>query len=135
MTTNPAATANSETTMRLRTMPNVWLVRVADPNGKLHEVLRPGALLPVWALWSDEQVRHLLDHGLCELVDDKGRQADPGRVWECVSALITLNVPEDAGAPRARDALRSKGFRYSNATICEAVRIRKSDEKYQPPAD
>jgi hypothetical protein len=108
------------------------MLRVADPAGKLHD-FAGGQILPAWGTHSDEQVQHLLSHNLVEVSDAAGRSLDPDRRWECLSALISLDVPEDAGAPRARDALRSNGFHYSNATVCASVAIRKSGEKFEPP--
>lgn len=122
--------------VRLRIAPGVPLVRLKNPQGKLrdHYAHLGSALLPEWADHDPVQLRHLLDHGLVELADDAGRAADPGRAWECLSALIACDVPEDAGAPRARETLRRNGLPYSNEAICEAIRLRKSGAKYQPPA-
>jgi cytochrome c oxidase cbb3-type subunit 2 len=47
-------------------------------------------------------------------------------VDECARSLDRLGVPDDAGAPTARAALREGGESYSNATIALAVRARKA---------
>ncbi|WP_375489068.1 hypothetical protein [uncultured Mycobacterium sp.] len=123
--------------VRLKVKDGVALVRVADPSGKLHEFYThygQPAILPPWATHDDSQVRHLLDNELVELVDEQGRALDPGRVWECVSALVAVGLPADAGGERAREALRRNGLHYRNQTICEAVRLRKSHAKYEAPA-
>jgi hypothetical protein len=78
--------------------------------------------------WDVGQVKHFLELGLWEACDDAGVATDPGRVWECLSAMSDL--PEDAGAPRVRDALREQGLRFSNETICKAIALRKSSLKY-----
>jgi hypothetical protein len=69
-----------------------------------------------------------LELGLWECCDDAGRATDPGRVWECLSAMS--DIPEDAGAPRVREALRAQGLRFGNATICKAIALRKSSLRY-----
>jgi cytochrome c oxidase cbb3-type subunit 2 len=45
---------------------------------------------------------------------------------ECARSLDRLGVPDDAGAPTARAALREGGESYSNATIALAVKARKA---------
>jgi cytochrome c oxidase cbb3-type subunit II len=45
---------------------------------------------------------------------------------ECVRSLDRLGVPDDAGAPTARAALREGGDSFSNATIALAVKARKA---------
>jgi hypothetical protein len=78
--------------------------------------------------WDVGQVKRFLELQLWEACDDLGVPTDPGRTWECLSAMSDL--PEDAGAPRVREALRAQGLRFSNETIAKAVALRKSNARY-----
>jgi hypothetical protein len=110
------------------------LVRLKDPQGRLQEFYSERAVvLPRWATHDTEQVLHHLRLNLVEFCDDAGRPTDSGRQWECLSALIACDVPEDAGRPRAADMLRAEGLAYSNETISKAIALRKSGAKYEAP--
>jgi hypothetical protein len=110
------------------------LVRLKDPQGRLQEFYGERAVvLPTWATHDMAQVLHHLRLNLVEFCDGAGRPTDPGRVWECLSALISCNVPADAGRPRAADMLRSEDLHYSNETISKAIALRKSGAKYEAP--
>jgi hypothetical protein len=113
-----------KTPTRLKTSAGVSLLRLQDQKGRLHDFYGPNRVLPQWTLWSSEQVYHLLDNGLVELTDEAGEPQDPGRVKECASTIIALGLA-GAGRPRAGDALRGNGFRYSNETISAALRLLK----------
>ena len=115
--------------VRLRVANGVPLVRIRNPSGRLEDFYG-SRILPEWADWDTEQVLHFLEHGLVEACDDAGNVVDPGRVWECLSALISCGVPEDAGRPRAADILRAEGLRYSNECIGKAIALRKSGTKF-----
>jgi hypothetical protein len=117
---------------RFRVCGHVPLVRIKNPAGKFEDFYHRG-LLPEWACHDLEQVLRFMNVGLIEPCDDAGRPSDAGRHWECVSALISCDVPEDAGRPRAADMLRAEGLRYSNECISAAVALRKSGAKYEPP--
>jgi cytochrome c oxidase cbb3-type subunit II len=51
--------------------------------------------------------------------------ADTHRVAECMAALDRLGVPRDAGAPKARSAVREAGEKFGNDVVAAAVRQRK----------
>jgi hypothetical protein len=51
-------------------------------------------------------------------------ESDP-RVTVALEALVSLDVPTSAGAPKCRAALRAAGHRFENAVIAVAVRSRK----------
>jgi cytochrome c oxidase cbb3-type subunit 2 len=51
--------------------------------------------------------------------------ADAHRVAECMAALDRSGVPNDAGAPKARLALREAGEKFGNDVIAAALRLRK----------
>jgi cytochrome c oxidase cbb3-type subunit II len=61
-----------------------------------------------------------------EPVDESSPVLSQEGIDECVRSLDRLGVPDDAGAPTARAALREGGESYSNATIALAVRARKA---------
>ena len=120
----------SRPTLRLRIMPGVPFLRVKNAEGRLVDFYthtNPGPL-PQWVTHDPEQVKRFLELGLWEACDDLGQPTDPGRVWECLSAMSDL--PLDSGAPRVRDALRAQGLRFSNETICKAIALRKTSLKY-----
>jgi hypothetical protein len=53
--------------------------------------------------------------------------ADQRRIGACIDAMIQLRLPVDStGAVKARQALRSAGFKFGNTTIADAVRTRKT---------
>ncbi|SIE28470.1 Uncharacterised protein [Mycobacteroides abscessus subsp. abscessus] len=121
---------------RLKVVDGVPMVRYADGTGKMFDFynLTAGApvVLPGWAVYRvpPQQVQHFLDMGLLEFCDADGNPTDPGRVWECASALVAVDCRPDSGAERARQALRSNGFAFSNETIAKAVAVRKAGLKY-----
>jgi hypothetical protein len=119
-------------TVRYRVNPGIIMARIRNPQGLLKDY-RSGTVLPEWLRYDEAQCQHLLDVGIIEYSDEAGRPTDPGRVWECVSALIACDVPEDAGRPRAAAVLHENGMRYSNETMSKAIAIRKSGQKYEPP--
>ena len=119
--------------VRFRSLVN--LVRIRDPKGKLKDFYDKGRILPDWAAHDDDQVRRFLDHGLIELVDAGGTPPDPGRVVECLSALISCGVPLGAGRPRAAAILRGEGMRYSNETVSKALKLFNSDWKLGEPIE
>jgi len=51
--------------------------------------------------------------------------AEGGKVAECARLLDDLGVAPDAGRPAAGEALRAKGYRYSNEVIGEAIKLRR----------
>ena len=59
-------------------------------------------------------------------------EPDAGRVRECVEALDRLGVPLDAGAPTAREALRTADYRFGNDTIAAAVKAPRTAAKTCP---
>jgi len=118
--------------VRLRIRPGVPMVRIADQGGRLQDFYGE-KLLPPWAIHSDEQTKHMLDHGLVELADDAGNATDPGRLIECVSALISAGVAPGMGRPRAAELVRAAGGRYSNETLSGALKLFNSDWKYPEP--
>lgn len=107
------------------------LVRIKDQRGYLRE-FRQGGTMPNEFTHDLVPILHHLRH---RLIDEKGQPADPGRVWECFSALTAVGVPEDAGRPRAADALREAGFHFSNETISKALALFKRDVVYGDPID
>jgi hypothetical protein len=120
---------------RFRVKPGVPLVRIKNPEGRYEDFYGETKVLPRWASTDEDQVRHLLDLSLIECCDDAGQPTDPGRVVECLSVLISVGVPEDAGRPRAADMLRRENFRYSNETISAAIKLRKSGWKFGEPIE
>lgn len=116
--------------LRLKMVDGVPFLRVRNAERKLIDFYagQHSGPLPTWVTHDVEQVKHFLELGLWETCDDLGVPTDPGRVWECLSAMS--DIPEDAGAPRVREALREQGLRFSNETICKAIALRKSSLKY-----
>ncbi|MBS4730066.1 hypothetical protein MSM1_17555 [Mycobacterium sp. SM1] len=118
---------------RIRIKQGVPSLRLKAPNGRLVDFPGSGAPLPRWAAWDAAQTRRMLDLGLIEYCDNDGRPTDPERVVECLSAIEALGVPVSAGRPRAAEALRRAGARFSNETIGKAVLLRKSGWKAGQP--
>jgi cytochrome c oxidase cbb3-type subunit II len=56
---------------------------------------------------------------------DEPVDLDAARVAECMAALDRLGVPRDAGAPKARSAVRAAGEKFGNDVVAAAVRQRK----------
>jgi len=93
-------------------------------------------------LWlNDEQRAHFLRKGLVvEIEEVDGTQAPvelsrpepaengavPELVDDCIKKLDEADVASDAGAPTCRTALREKRISFSNETIAQAVKQRKS---------
>jgi cytochrome c oxidase cbb3-type subunit 2 len=129
--------------MPYKLSPHVPLVVAKDAAGKLHHHYQgggfganSGAIIP-WL--NDEQRQHFLRHKLVEEIagsqppvveahrpeaPDSG--AVPELIDECIRQLDEADVPTDAGAPTCRTVLREKGISFSNDTIAQAVRKRKS---------
>ena len=82
-----AVERESKLTLRVRIKPGIAMVRIADPVGQLHDCFGEGTVLPEWASHDSKQIVHFMDLNLIEPCDESGRPLDPGRVWECVSAL------------------------------------------------
>lgn len=51
---------------------------------------------------------------------------DAARLHACIAAIAALGLPANAGAPKAREALRVAGQSWPNDVICAAVRARKA---------
>jgi hypothetical protein len=95
----------------------------------------PGAIRDrIDGLAEDKFIRgDRLDGSRCEPPDDvtqglQNRLRDQRKVRECIDALEWLGVYTNSGAPKARTALRSSGYRFTNEVICKAVAIRKQAE-------
>lgn len=116
----------------------VHLICVKDRDGKVnYHYSRPqpqgrdfGPAIP-WL--SPRQAAHLLRCNMVELIDDDPASGgEPvavtaaDRVRECVDALEQLGVPADAGALKARDALRDGAHRFGNDVVAAAVKVRKA---------
>jgi cytochrome c oxidase cbb3-type subunit 2 len=129
--------------MAYRLRSGVELLIVRGPDGVLrHHYAAPhggvnirGPYIP-WL--NDEQRECFLRNGLVEEIDESELpKAEPRAdaepepvpngdvVGECIRDLDRLGVPEDAGAPTARAALRGNGVSYANDVIRVAIKQRK----------
>ena len=52
-------------------------------------------------------------------------EGEPDKVLLCVSLLESLRLPLESGRDKARQVLRQEGHAFSNAVICEAIKLRK----------
>jgi hypothetical protein len=130
MTTTPEI--DTEGTARFVTGPNCGLLPILNPRGgKRLDIYGSGKPVPQGVL-SNQQIRHFLDKGLIEAVDDRGIP-DRYRVVECLSAIIATDSEQGWGRPRVAERLRSQGFAYSNKTISIAVLLFNSDWKLGQP--
>lgn len=122
--------------MPYRLKPGVPVVLVKDRHGKInYHYARPatkgrdfGPIIP-WL--SDGQAEYLLRIGYVERIDDQPRTdvAQPSgqdRVNALIATLDKLEVPADAGAPTAREALRDAGHSAPNDLIAACVKIRRT---------
>lgn len=123
-------------TQHFRTKSGVGLLRFENPDGgKVIDLYGGGKPVPpnVVRTLSSDRIKRLLDSGLIEMTDAGWNPTDPHRVIECWCALVSFDVPKDAGRPRAAEILRGHGCRYSNATIGAAVKLYNSDWKLGDP--
>jgi hypothetical protein len=85
---------------------------------------------------NDQQREQFLKEGLVEEIPEieSAVEAIDGLdpITDCIAALDQLDVPTAAGAPKARDALRGAGHRFSNDVIAAAVKARKSPRPIVP---
>jgi hypothetical protein len=123
--------------VRLRVTPGIILLRIMDDRGRLQDFYnRGGSILPEWADHDQKQVLHFMRLGMVELCDDAAVPTDPGRVIECLSALICAGVPLGAGRPRAAEMLRAdNGLHYSNETVSKAIKLFNSEWKFGLPIE
>ena len=68
-------------------------------------------------------MKHFLEHGLVEVADDNWQPADPGRVIECLSAIISAGAEPGMGRPRVAELVRSAGFHHSNEALGKALKL------------
>ena len=112
-------------TPRYVTSSTCHLLPIVNPRGgKRLDIYGPHKPIPHGAL-TDEQVRHLLDHGMIEHTDGKGN-IDHLRVDEALSVIICCIAEEEGseswGRPRIAEAVRRAGYRFSNETLGLAIK-------------
>src|SRR5271155_1826921 len=112
MTETPETPEVDYGTPRYVTSSTCSLLPIVNPRGgKRLDIYGPHRPVPAGAM-TDDQIKHLLDHGLIEHADDKGRP-DHLRVDECLSAIICVIADEPGcekwGRPRIAEALRAAG--------------------------
>lgn len=82
---------------------------------------------------SAEDAERLVELGAVERLDGgdeeeqaEREQAEARSITECAALMDELGLPQDCGAPAAREALRLGGHKIANETIAAAVKVRKS---------